>query len=428
MAAHRPGSGEAAEAAAGSAAEAAAREVAPETCPNPSGLPYPDFASVPTPCYVVDEDRLEWNLRILRSVQDRAGCRILLALKGFSMFSVFPLVGRYLAGIAASSPFEARLGREEMGKEVHVYSPAFSDADFDALLGLCDHIVFNSISQWQRFGPRVAAANRESGRARPIECGLRVNPERSVVGTPIYDPCAPGSRLGLVRQGLDTALAIDPGVLDGLDGLHVHALCEQGVEPLEQVVEAVKARFGDLLPRMKWLNLGGGHHITRPDYDVDRLVRLLSGLRDRYGVQLYLEPGEAIALQTGFLVASVLDLVDGDPPVAILDTSAACHMPDVLEMPYRPAILGAGLPGEGPWTCRLGGPTCLAGDVAGDYSFPAPLVPGDRLVFCDMAHYTMVKNNTFNGVNLPSIALASRAEGVRVLRRFGYDDYRTRLS
>jgi len=372
--------------------------------------------SCPTPCYVVDERLLEKNLKVLNSVQERTGCKILLALKGFSMFSVFPLVGKYLYGITASSLFEARLGYEKMGKEVHIYAPAYIEEDFDDIIKYCDHIVFNSFDQWKRYKDKVKSASKK------IECGIRVNPEYSEIKTPIYNPCYQNSRLGV------TLANFRPDELDGIDGIHFHTMCEQNSDTLERTIKVVDEKFGQYIKNMKWLNMGGGHHITRPDYDIDTLVRCIMYFKDKYGVDVYLEPGEAIALNTGFLVAKVLDIVNNGMDIAILDTSAACHMPDVLEMPYRPQIIGAGMPGEKPYTYRLGGLTCLAGDVIGDYSFDKKLEPGDRLVFCDMAHYTMVKNNMFNGVNLPSIALYSEKEGLKVIRKFQYEDYCSRLS
>lgn len=376
-----------------------------------------DVSTVPTPCYVVDERLLRRNLEILDSVQKRTGCKILLALKGFSMYAVFPLVGQYLAGITASSLFEARLGHEEMGKEVHIYAPAFVESEFDEILRVADHIVFNSFDQWARYKARV-----KSFPGRKIECGIRINPEYSEITTPLYNPCYTHSRLGV------TLANFRPDELDGIDGLHFHTLCEQNADALAHTIPHIDEKFGAYIGQMKWLNMGGGHHITRQDYDIESLIRSITHFQERYGVDVYLEPGEAIALNTGFLVTEVLDIVNNGMDIALLDTSAACHMPDVIEMPYRPQIIGAGLPGEFAHTYRLGGLTCLAGDVIGDYSFPDPLKPGDRLVFTDMAHYTMVKNNMFNGVNLPSIALFSETEGMRILRRFGYEDYRSRLS
>lgn len=369
-----------------------------------------------TPCYVVDENLLQKNLEILKSVQDRTGCNILLALKGFSMHSVFPMVGQYLKGIAASSLFEAKLGFEKMGKEVHVYSPAYIDEEIDEILGYADHIVFNSFDQWSKFKDKVKSHSPK------IECGIRVNPEYSEIGTPIYNPCYLNSRLGVTLSNFK------PEELEGIDGLHFHTMCEQNSDTLERTIKVVEEKFGEHLKKVKWLNLGGGHHITRPDYDIETLVRSILYLKEKYEVDIYLEPGEAIALNTGFLVSKVLDIVDNGMKIAILDASAACHMPDVLEMPYRPRIIDAGEPGEYPYTYRLGGNTCLAGDVIGDYSFKEPLKPGDKLVFCDMAHYTMVKNNMFNGVNLPNIVLYNEEEGFKVIRRFGYDDFKNRLS
>ncbi len=376
-----------------------------------------DFNSLPTPCYIVDEKLLVRNLEILDSVQKRTGCKILLAQKGFSMYSVYPLIGKYLKGVTSSSLFEARLGYEEMGKEVHVYAPAYVDEDFDELLKYSDHFVFNSFDQWNKFKDRV---KRYPG--KKIECGIRVNPEYSEQDHAIYDPCASFSRLGVTLSNFK------PEELNGIDGLHFHTMCEQNSDTLERTIKVVDEKFGEFIKGMKWINFGGGHHITRPDYDIEALVRSIKYFQDKYGVEVYLEPGEAIALNTGFLVSKVLDIVENGMKIAILDASAACHMPDVLEMPYRPNIIDAGKPGDNPYTYRLGSHTCLAGDVIGDYSFKHPLKPGDRLVFCDMAHYTMVKNNTFNGINLPSIVLNSETEGIKIIKKFGYEDFKSRLS
>jgi carboxynorspermidine decarboxylase len=304
-----------------------------------------------------------------------------------------------------------------MGKEVHVYAPAYIEREFDELLKYCDHMVFNSFEQWQRFKARV-----EKVPSKKIACGLRINPEYSEIETPLYNPCYQYSRLGV------TLANFKPELLAGLDGLHFHTMCEQNSDTLWRTVKVVDQKFGGFISKMKWLNLGGGHHITRPGYDLETLIRSISFFKDKYGVQVYLEPGEAVALNTGYLIATVLDIVANGMNIAILDTSAACHMPDVLEMPYRPKLLNAGKPDDYAYTYRLGGLTCLAGDVIGDYSFPRPLKPGDRLVFCDMAHYTMVKNNMFNGVNLPAIALYNETDGVKVIRRFGFADYQSRLS
>lgn len=368
-----------------------------------------------TPYFLVDEARLMHNLEILRDVQERAGCKILLAQKAFSMFSVYPLLRQYLAGSTASGLYEARLGHEEFGGETHVFSPAYREDEWDELLRYADDIVFNSPAQVRRFAPRARAAGKS--------CGLRINPECSTQeGHAIYDPCSPGSRLG-------TTLAnFDESVLPLLDGLHFHTLCEQNADALEETVAAFEEKFGSYLSRMKWLNLGGGHHITREDYDVERLIRIVRRLRETYGVEVYLEPGEAVVLNAGFLVTSVLETLHNGVDIAILDASAACHMPDVIEMPYRPPLRGAGQPKEKTYTFRLGGPTCLAGDVIGDYSFDAPLREGDRLVFEDMALYTMVKTNTFNGMPLPSIVWRDKDGDLFLVRSFGYEDFKTRLS
>jgi len=378
-----------------------------------------DFSKYPTPCYVVDERLVRRNLEILDYVQKKAGCKILLALKGFSMYSLFGLVGEYLAGITASSLNETRLGKEEMGKEVHTYAPAFIPEDFREILKLSDHLVFNSFNQWDKYKMKVKKYNESSARA--VECGIRVNPEYSEIATPIYNPCYTNSRLGVTLRNFD------PDNLEGISGLHFHTLCEQNSDALERTVPVLDEKFGKYIAGMKWLNMGGGHHITRDDYDIDVLIKSVLFFKEKYNVDVYLEPGEAIALNTGYLVCSVLDIVDNGMKTAILDTSAACHMPDVIEMPYRPEIIGAKLPGELSHTYRLGGPSCLAGDVIGDYSFDRELSEGDRLVFCDMAHYTMVKNNTFNGINLPSIGLYKEQAGEVVLKSFGYDDYKSRL-
>ncbi len=372
---------------------------------------------IKTPCFVVDLGLIRRNLAILDGVQRRTGAKILLAQKAFSMFGIYPLLATVLKGTCASSPHEARLGREFFPGEVHAFAAAYSEQDLTELLAVCDHIVFNSFSQWKRFRKL-----RETAEKR-IEFGLRVNPEHSEADVAIYDPCAPGSRLGIRRcdfEGED---------LSGVSGLHFHTLCEKNSDSLERTLKAFEEKFGDLIPRMKWINFGGGHHITRPDYDVDLLCRLITDFRKKYPVEVYLEPGEAVALNTGFLVGSVLDVVRNGTEIAILDTSAAAHMPDVLEMPYRPNVIGAGKPGEKPFCYRFAGASCLAGDVIGDYSFDKPLSPGDKVVFTDMAHYTMVKTNTFNGLQLPSIATWDpETERLTTLREFGYQDFKGRLS
>ena len=374
-----------------------------------------DFNKTPSPCYIVDERLLIKNLELLHSVQQRTGCSILLAQKGFSMYSLYPLMGKYLKGVTSSSLHETKLGYEEMGKEVHVFAPAYLDEEFDELLSYSDHIVFNSFSQWNKYKERVKKHTKK------IECGIRVNPEYSEIETPIYNPCYANSRMGVTLSGFEHQQ------LDGIDGLHFHTMCEQNSDTLERTIKVFDEKFGKYMKNMKWLNLGGGHHITRPDYDVEKLIQCILYLKEKYSVDVYLEPGEAVALNTGYLVATVLDIVDNGMKIAILDASAACHMPDVLEMPYRPNIIDAGKPDEYAYTYRLGGNTCLAGDIIGDYSFRQPLKPGDRLVFCDMSHYTMVKNNTFNGVNLPSIASFNETEGIKVIKKFGYQDFKSRL-
>jgi len=380
-----------------------------------------DPNAVETPAYVTDEGLLADNLEVLASVKRRTGCRILLALKCFSMFSLFPMIRETLDGVCASSPHEARLGREEFGREVHTFAAAFSESDVRELCETSDHLVFNSFAQLNRFRPLVRQLAAASG--RDIELGLRINPEHSEGATPIYDPCSPGSRLGIRRA------QFDPDDLDGITGLHWHNLCEQDADCLERTIKAVEAQFADVLPRMRYVNFGGGHHITRPGYDVDLLVRLINDFQKKWDVQVYLEPGEAVALNAGYLVATVLDVVQADMPIAIMDSAVPCHMPDVIEMPYRPLIVGSGEPGEKPWTCRIGGPSCLAGDVAGEYSFDKPLSRGDKIVFTDMAIYTMVKTNTFNGIRLPSIYRYEPGENLMTpVRSFGYDDFRNRLS
>ncbi|MEM8813832.1 MAG: carboxynorspermidine decarboxylase [Pseudomonadota bacterium] len=375
---------------------------------------------VPSPCYVVDEARIAANLAILRDVADRSGARILLALKAFSMFALAPLVRSHLHGTCASGLFEARLGREEFGGAVHTYGAAYREADIERILALSDHIVFNSQAQLARFRPQIEA---EKARRPHIKVGLRINPERPVGDNPLYDPSAPFSRLGIVGSQLDRDR------LHGVSGLHVHNLCEQDFLPLQETVAALEEQFADVLPSMQWLNLGGGHHITRSDYQRDALVECIRTLSDRYGLQIYLEPGEAIAWEAGILVCEVLDTLWNGMPIAVVDTSATAHMPDVIEAPYVPEILGADQPGAQAHTCRIGGQTCLAGDVFGDYSFAEALAPGQRLKIWDAAYYTMVKTTTFNGIALPAMALwNSQTDALRVVRSFGYEAFRDRLS
>lgn len=370
---------------------------------------------VSTPYFVVDERRLLHNLEILKQVAEESGCKILLAQKAFSMFSVYPLLRKYLCGTTASGLYEARLGKEEFGGETHVFSPAYRAEEFDELLQYVDDLVFNSPAQVRKYG--IPAKN--AGKS----IGLRVNPECSTQeGHAIYDPCAPGSRLGTTLEAFEEEL------VPLLDGIHMHTLCEQNSDDLEKTVEALEDKFGKWLPQMKWLNLGGGHHITRADYDRERLVRIIRRLREKYQLEVYLEPGEAVVLNAGDLVASVMEIVHNNMEIAILDTSAACHMPDVLEMPYRPPVQKSGNPGEKQYTYRFAGPTCLAGDVIGDYSFEKPLTEGSRVVFEDMALYTMVKTNTFNGMALPSIVFRDQEGEEHLVRTFGYEDFKNRLS
>ena len=374
------------------------------------------FTKLPTPCFIVDEKRLVQNLAVLRGVADRTGAKILLAQKAFSMFSVYPLLREYLAGTTASGLYEARLGKEEFGGETHVYSPAYAEREFGEILHYADHIVFNSFNQWKAYGNLARAAGKS--------CGLRLNPECSTQPAEhaMYDPCGPTSRLGITEANFQ------PELLDGIEGFHFHTLCEQNADDLVRTVAAFEARFGEYMEGIKWLNLGGGHHITRDDYDVETLIKCICYLRDKYNVQIYLEPGEAVVLNAGYLVSTVLEVMHNGKDIAILDTSAACHMPDVLEMPYRPPVWRAGEPGKKAFTYLLTGRSCLAGDVIGEYSFDTRLFEGEQVVFGDMALYTMVKTNTFNGVPLPLIAIR-RADGTdEAVRMFDYEDFKGRLS
>ena len=368
-----------------------------------------------TPYYLIDEEKLIHNLEILKDVSERAECKILLAQKAFSMFAVYPLIKRYLAGTTASGLYEARLGYEEFGGETHVFSPAYREDEFEEILKYADDIVFNSPLQVKKFASKAKEKRKK--------IGLRINPECSTQGNhAIYDPCAVGSRLG-------TTLAnFDEDILPLLDGLHFHTLCEQNSDDLETTVKAFEEKFGKYLYNMKWLNMGGGHHITRKDYDIERLIRIIKHIRETYDVEVYLEPGEAVVLNAGYLITTVLETVKNGMNIAILDASAACHMPDVLEMPYRPPLMFSGQPNEKAYTYRLSSATCLAGDIIGDYSFDNELNEGDRLAFEDMALYTMVKNNTFNGMSLPSIVLCHKDGIFEVIKRFGYDDFKNRLS
>lgn len=384
--------------------------------------------ALPSPCYIVDEAKIIDNLNILRGVMDRTGVHILLAQKAFSFYRLYPLIGTLLSGATASGLYEARLCAEEMAKplkgkgiscENHVFSPAFKEEEFDQILEYCDHIVFNSVRQVEKFGARAKKAGRS--------IGLRINPECSTQeGHAIYDPCAPGSRLGVPLSVFEENKQGE--WLRLLDGLHFHTLCEQNSDDLKKTLDAVVDSFGPYLKGMKWINFGGGHHITRKDYDIATLESCIRRMQKDYGLTVYLEPGEAVALNAGYLQTSVLEIMENGMKIAILDTSAACHMPDVLEMPYRPPLRDSGMPGEKAFTYRLGGPTCLAGDIIGEYSFDRELKEGDQLVFEDMAIYSMVKNNTFNGMPLPALVLKEKEGGYRVVKTFGYEDFKTRLS
>lgn len=385
-----------------------------------------DPARVPSPCFVIDKAAVEDNLKILNRVQRESGAKVLGALKAFSCWSLAPLVREYLSGTCASGLHEARLGKEEFGGEVHCYSAAYKEADLREILQVADHVLFNSFSQWSRFKPLALKAQQK----RPeLQFGIRINPEHSEGEVALYDPCAPCSRMGVPIAEFEKAVEQTPDILDGISGLHFHTLCQQDLPPLDRTLNIVIKNFGKYFKQIGWINFGGGHHISREDYQVDDLIDMLKNFQANYDLQVYLEPGEAVAIRSGVLVAEVLDITWNTMAQAILDTSATCHMPDVLEMPYRADIVGAGMPNELPHTYRLGGMTCLAGDVIGDYSFAQPLQVGQRLMFDDMAHYTMVKTTTFNGINLPAIALwDSRTNQLDVIREFGYSDFKHRLS
>lgn len=370
---------------------------------------------VPTPAYVIDEAKLVKNLEILKSVQDQTGCKVLLAQKAFSMYATYPLISQYLTGTTASGLYEAKLGREEFGGEVHVFAPAFKDSDMDELLEISDHIVFNSERQLRKHGDKCRAAG--------VSVGLRINPECSTQDEhALYDPCATGSRFGVRISQFSEDL------LDLVDGLHFHTLCEQNSDDLKTTLEAVEAKFGPYLHRIKWLNMGGGHHVTREDYDVDLLISSIQHMQETYGLEVYIEPGEAIALNAGYLVTEVLDIVENGIETLVLDASATCHMPDVLEMPYRPPLRHGFEAGEKAYTYRLSSNTCLTGDIIGDYSFEKPVEIGDKLYFEDMAIYSFVKNNTFNGIGLPSLVLMDKSGDCRIVKSFGYEDFKGRLS
>lgn len=379
-----------------------------------------DLARLPTPCYVIDTARLEDNLSLLKQFHEASSAKVLLALKSFAMFHYGPLISRYLCGVCASGLHETRLGRTYFDGEVHTFSTAFAAQEIEEVLALSDHVIFNSFGQWQRYREQALCAKHEHPQ---LQFGLRINPEAPQGQYPLYDPSTPGSRLGIVRE------VFRPELLEGIDGLHFHTLCEQDVPPLARTLAKVEERFAEFLPRMRWINFGGGHHITRHDYQLDQLITLIDAFRRRWGVDVIIEPGEAVVLGAGVYVTEVLDLTWNAMPLAIIDGSCVAHLPDVLEMPYRPALFDAGAAGEKEHTYRIGGLSCLAGDIIGDYSFARPLSIGDRLMFMDMAHYTMVKTNTFNGVRLPAIvAWDSRDDSVQVVRAFGYEDFRMRLS
>ena len=398
------------------------------------------FEEITTPSYVIDEKKLRENLELLSDVQEKSGCRILLAQKAFSAFSEYPLIGRYLAGATASGLYEARLSSEEMGKENHIFSPAYRESEIEEIASICDHVIFNSFSQLAKYADTVKGIQEKRGITDGI--GLRINPEYSTQDEPIYDPCAPGSRLGITIENFRKGVKEYPREFSLVSGLHFHTLCEQGFEPLKETYDAVEKNFGKYLalPQIKWLNMGGGHHITKPDYDREGLIELIRNIKYTYrkscndsynnigSIDIYLEPGEAVALNAGYLVTEVMDIVENDIPILVLDASAACHMPDVLEMPYRPPLKDSGLAGEKKYTYRLSSCTCLAGDIIGDYSFDHEINVEDRLVFEDMAIYSMVKNNTFNGIGLPSIYAMDESGECRLVKKFGYEDFKMRLS
>lgn len=380
-----------------------------------------------TPCYVVDEKKLKKNLTILRALEEESGCHVLLAQKAFSMYSLYPLIGEYLSGTTASGLFEAKLGYEEMGKENHVFAPAYKEKDMEELVKICDHVVFNSFAQYEKHKEMIQAHNLavEAGtiKEKRVSIGIRVNPEYSTQKDhAIYDPCASGSRLGVTKKNFPKTLPGD------IEGLHFHTLCEQDSDDLVRTFYAFEEKFGSYLKQVRWINLGGGHHITRDGYHLKELKDLIAYIKNTYHLSVYLEPGEAVALNAGYLVTEVMDIVKNDLDIVILDASAACHMPDVLEMPYRPPLRGGYAADEKKYTYRLSSLTCLAGDVIGDYSFEKEIHVGDRLVFEDMAIYSMVKNNTFNGIPLPAIALRTESGEIKIIKEFGYEDFKGRLS
>ncbi|MEM9446468.1 MAG: carboxynorspermidine decarboxylase [Verrucomicrobiota bacterium] len=382
-----------------------------------------EIQKLPSPCFVVDETLVLKNLQTLQSVQEATGAQILLALKAFSMFSTFPLLKKVLHGTCASSLNEARLGREEFDKEVHTYSPAYTKSELEKILPLSDKVLFNSFGQWEKFQTTIKPYLDQ------VLFGFRINPQHSEGQTAIYDPCAPCSRLGIPADQFATYVSKHPNTLDGITGLHFHTLCEQDSYALERTLQAFENACSPYLSKMNWINFGGGHHITRSDYNVEHLIQLINCFKEKYQVQIYLEPGEAVVLHTGFFITTVLDIISNDKQIAVLDTSAVAHLPDVLEMPYQPELVNAAKDSRYPYKYLLTGSTCLAGDLIGEYSFPEELSIGQRLIFLDMAHYTMVKTTTFNGINLPSIALKKAESGeLKVVRSFSYEDFKARLS
>lgn len=379
-----------------------------------------DTANLKTPLYLIDEKKLISNLTVLQKIKKETAAHILLAQKAFSMFSLYPLIADYLDGTTASSLHEAKLGFEEFGKETHIFSPAFVDEEFSEILEICDHIVFNTHRQWKRFAPKIKASSKK------ISCGLRINPEYSEVGTDLYNPSGRYSRLGITKREFDQNALSSSGVR--IEGLHFHTLCEQNSDALLHTLQVIEQNFSEALHQVKWINFGGGHHITREDYDVDVLIGCIRHMQSTYDLDVYLEPGEAVVLNSGYLISRVVDTVKNEKDILILDTSATCHMPDVLEMPYRPPVSGGYEPFEKEHNYLLAGPSCLAGDVVGEYSFSDEKRIGDTIVFGDMAHYTMVKNTTFNGIRLPSIAILRDNGNVEIIKEFGYDDFKSRLS
>jgi len=366
-----------------------------------------------TPYYLLKEEKLEENLKLLEYIQEQSGAKILLALKGFAFTSSFDLVSKYLQGCCASGLYEAKLAYEEFKKEVHTYSPAFKENEIDEILSISNHIIFNSFNQWQKYKEKALKAD--------VSIGLRINPEVSASPKEIYNPCGLNSRLGITKK------EFKPELLRGVDGFHFHALCEQGSDELELVLNAFEKNFGEYLHELKWINFGGGHHITKDGYHVKKLIKLIKDFKNKYDVKVYLEPGEAVGWESGVLVAKVLDIVDNGMQIAILDTSAEAHMPDTIIMPYRSEVEGAKKAGVNPYTYQLAGNTCLAGDIMGNYSFKSPLKIGDEIIFKDQIHYTIVKNTTFNGIKLPNLVIERKDGTKELVKEFGYEEYKRRV-